>query len=171
MDSQSGLYYLQARYYDPSTGQFTSVDPLVELTQSPYSYVVGDPLNETDPSGECGGGLFGLVCTGWNATAGKAVNYVQNHPAQAALIAIGVVMVVGGTILTGGLIDAAVAADAGAEAGELGEIVEAADSVISRPLVIAGLGGGLVAGGGYLIYVDATWSSPSSSLSTGLACT
>jgi len=53
------------RYYDPSTGQFLSVDPLVDLTGQPYAYTGGDPVNATDPSGldeegEDGPDLFGL---------------------------------------------------------------------------------------------------------------
>ena len=40
-----------ARYYDPSTGQFLSVDPAIALTETPYSYVGDDPVNEADPSG------------------------------------------------------------------------------------------------------------------------
>jgi uncharacterized protein RhaS with RHS repeats len=41
----------QARYYDPVTGQFLTVDPNVNTTLSPYGYVAGDPLNSGDPSG------------------------------------------------------------------------------------------------------------------------
>jgi RHS repeat-associated protein len=55
-DSDSGLYYLRARYYDPSTGQFLSRDPLVDLTREPYGYVHDNPLNFTDPSGLCDNG-------------------------------------------------------------------------------------------------------------------
>ncbi|EQD70928.1 Rhs family protein [mine drainage metagenome] len=33
----TGLIYLVNRYYDPSTGQFLSVDPLVSLTDQPYA--------------------------------------------------------------------------------------------------------------------------------------
>ena len=40
-----------ARYYDPSTGQFLSVDTDVATTLSPYGYVAGNPLNDTDPTG------------------------------------------------------------------------------------------------------------------------
>jgi RHS repeat-associated protein len=40
-----------ARYYDPTVGQFLTVDPKVAATLSPYGYVAGDPLNQTDPSG------------------------------------------------------------------------------------------------------------------------
>ena len=47
----TGLIYLINRYYDPSTGQFLSVDPLVGITDQPYQYVGGDPINGSDPSG------------------------------------------------------------------------------------------------------------------------
>jgi uncharacterized protein RhaS with RHS repeats len=39
------------RYYDPSTGQFISVDPAVDQTEAPYAYVAGDPVNLLDPNG------------------------------------------------------------------------------------------------------------------------
>ena len=57
LDSISGLYYLCARWYDPATGQFTSIDALVALTSQPYSYAGGDPINGGDPNG---------TCTRWN---------------------------------------------------------------------------------------------------------
>ena len=44
-------YYLRNRYYDPSTGQFISRDPLSGTTRQPYAYVVDDPLNHIDPTG------------------------------------------------------------------------------------------------------------------------
>jgi RHS repeat-associated protein len=50
-DSESGLYYLRARYYDPSTGQFLTLDPMVASTGQPYAYVANNPLNGVDPSG------------------------------------------------------------------------------------------------------------------------
>ena len=39
------------RYYDPTTGQFLSVDPAVSITGEPYAYVQGDPVNNSDPQG------------------------------------------------------------------------------------------------------------------------
>lgn len=53
----TGLLYLVHRYYDPSTGQFLSVDPLLSQTGAPYSYAGSDPVNKTDPSGEISVGL------------------------------------------------------------------------------------------------------------------
>jgi RHS repeat-associated protein len=50
-DPESGLQYLQARYYDPGSSQFLTVDPLAASTGEPYGYTAGDPLNAIDPSG------------------------------------------------------------------------------------------------------------------------
>jgi RHS repeat-associated protein len=47
-DAETGFEYLQARYYDPATGQFISVDPLKDLTGQPYAYAGDNPLTWTD---------------------------------------------------------------------------------------------------------------------------
>ena len=39
------------RYYDPGTGQFLNVDPLVEQTGQAYAYTGDDPVNGVDPNG------------------------------------------------------------------------------------------------------------------------
>jgi RHS repeat-associated protein len=49
----TGLIYLRARTYDPSTAQFMSVDPLVAETVETYGYAGQDPVNSGDPSGLC----------------------------------------------------------------------------------------------------------------------
>ena len=56
-DSDLGLYYLRARYYNPLTGRFMSRDPEDAFPPDPsslnkYLYVGGDPVNWDDPSGE-----------------------------------------------------------------------------------------------------------------------
>jgi RHS repeat-associated protein len=53
-DAETGFAYLRARYYDPGTGQFLSVDPAFMLTGFRYGHVDGNPLNGSDPSGLCG---------------------------------------------------------------------------------------------------------------------
>ena len=63
LDTTSGLYYLRARYYDPTTGQFLTVDPLVTTTNAPYTYAGDNPVNGSDPSGLCVS-LFGVACVG-----------------------------------------------------------------------------------------------------------
>ena len=50
-DAETGFVYLRARYYDPGTAQFLTVDPAYSLTNSRHGYVDGDPLNFTDPLG------------------------------------------------------------------------------------------------------------------------
>jgi RHS repeat-associated protein len=55
-DSDLGLYYLRARYYNPNTGRFLSRDPYEgdpsdPVTLHKYLYVGGDPVNWIDPPG------------------------------------------------------------------------------------------------------------------------
>ncbi|MBG0825834.1 RHS repeat-associated core domain-containing protein [Planomonospora sp. ID91781] len=52
-DPDTGLVYLRARDYDPATGQFLSIDPLVDTTGQLYAYVGNNPLQFTDPAGLC----------------------------------------------------------------------------------------------------------------------
>ena len=47
----TGLVYLVNRYYDPTTGQFLSLDPKVQQTNEPYEYADADPVNLVDPDG------------------------------------------------------------------------------------------------------------------------
>lgn len=62
----NGLYYYRARMYYPAWGRFMQPDPLGTLTSNPqvgiagtgnrgnfYAYVGNDPLNATDPTGNC----------------------------------------------------------------------------------------------------------------------
>jgi RHS repeat-associated protein len=52
-DAESGLVYLRARYYDPATAEFLTLDPQVDQTGTPYAYVSDNPLNGTDLNGRC----------------------------------------------------------------------------------------------------------------------
>lgn len=58
LDSQMGLMYYGARYYDPVTARFVSADIVQSNTSGldPYSYVFGNPETLTDPTGHdvCG---------------------------------------------------------------------------------------------------------------------
>jgi RHS repeat-associated protein len=60
-DSETGLQYLRARFYDPGTGQFLTRDPLAFVTRSPYLYARSNPSRYVDPSGlACASGIPGL---------------------------------------------------------------------------------------------------------------
>jgi RHS repeat-associated protein len=52
----TGLYYYNARYYDPTIGRFISPDTIIPNPTNPqafnrYSYCLNNPLKYTDPSG------------------------------------------------------------------------------------------------------------------------
>jgi len=56
LDGSIGLYFYNARYYDPILGRFISPDPIVPDPANPqmlnrYAYVGNNPINYTDPSG------------------------------------------------------------------------------------------------------------------------
>jgi RHS repeat-associated protein len=56
-DAATGLQYLRARYYDPSTGRFLSTDAFEGSLESPvsrhrYLYGNNNPLTYSDPSGD-----------------------------------------------------------------------------------------------------------------------
>ena len=50
-----------ARWYDPATAEFTSVDPDVASTGQPYAYAGDDPVNGGDPSGKATVGFCGFL--------------------------------------------------------------------------------------------------------------
>jgi len=51
-DSESGMYYLSSRHYDPKTRQFLSKDlSRNDGEQSAYQYCLGNPIANVDPTG------------------------------------------------------------------------------------------------------------------------
>lgn len=55
-DGETGLYYLKARYYDPTTGRFLNEDMYEgqitnPLSMNGYTYTHNNPLRYVDPSG------------------------------------------------------------------------------------------------------------------------
>ena len=68
LDNETGLCYLNSRYYDPAVGRFLSPDSLEYLEPEDlgglnlYSYCGNNPVMYTDPSGCFGiGAIIGLV--------------------------------------------------------------------------------------------------------------
>jgi RHS repeat-associated protein len=69
-DTESGFYYLMARYYDPSTRQFLSRDAAgADGEASPYQYCGENPVECTDPSGY--GTLWGKTSHIWDLVGKK----------------------------------------------------------------------------------------------------
>lgn len=78
-DAESGLIYMNARYYNPALGRFLSRDPVLGsdgdfLSRNPYIYAKNNPLKYRDPTGlwfglddlvfTVGGAVVGLIGQG-----------------------------------------------------------------------------------------------------------
>ena len=77
-DPDLGLYYLRARYYNPATGRFLSVDPLADEGQRRYEYAAANPVDGMDPNGsealiECKRMVWAVLVGG-----GVSMNWVGN---------------------------------------------------------------------------------------------
>jgi RHS repeat-associated protein len=65
-DASTGFSNLRARFYESQTGGFTTRDPAFGSTDTAYTYAGGDPVNGSDPSGNCRN-LFDGTCDSQNA--------------------------------------------------------------------------------------------------------
>ncbi len=57
-DSETGLYYLNSRYYNAEWGRFINADSVLGqtgglLTHNLFAYCANNPVNAVDPSGHC----------------------------------------------------------------------------------------------------------------------
>jgi RHS repeat-associated protein len=69
-DTQTGLYHMGARYYDPNLQRWTQQDPksghlMTPLSLNRYLYADDDPLNRMDPIGTNSCGLGSLLVDIW----------------------------------------------------------------------------------------------------------
>jgi RHS repeat-associated protein len=69
-DTETGLQWDRARYYDPTTAQFLTVDPLAAATGARYSYASGNPITGADPTGLIDWGQVGTFAVVGLAIAG-----------------------------------------------------------------------------------------------------
>lgn len=119
-DAESGLLYLRARYYDPTTVQFLTVDPIYDSTGDRYGYVGDNPLNATDLTG---------LCWSWASAACTAARY-----------AVDVVAVVPYTVYYGSYYTAKGINAVGDQFGAPGRVIS---HLVAAPLVlpqVVGLG-------------------------------
>jgi RHS repeat-associated protein len=83
-DANVGFQYHRARWLDPSTGWFVTVDPLSGLDHDPpslhrYLYAAADPINRKDPTGEFTLPQVVVAAAIIGALAG-AIGYTLTHP-------------------------------------------------------------------------------------------
>lgn len=77
--ASTGLTHLGAREYDPSTGRFLSVDPIMDLTDpqqmNGYTYSNSNPVTFSDPTGLFSfGNIFKNFAKGLKSSAKNAIN-------------------------------------------------------------------------------------------------
>ncbi len=84
-DTETKLYYLQSRYYDPETGKFINADDFVISINDiePYNYCNDDPINKIDKNGTFALTLLYDIITGGLVFSGitfilSIVNYSYN---------------------------------------------------------------------------------------------
>lgn len=91
-DDESGLYYLQSRYYDPTTCRFVNADILFDtqsgspLSTNMFAYCENNVINTCDQSGnsvsrECGVNSFKIdgVVFRYSYNRKKAIDYARRH--------------------------------------------------------------------------------------------
>jgi len=83
-DSSSGLYYYNARYYDPHLGRFIQPDTLVPDPLNPqawnrFSYVYNNPASYVDPGGHDGILVAALIFGGAFLIGAGAGGYYAYH--------------------------------------------------------------------------------------------
>ncbi|WP_328677965.1 toxin C-terminal domain-containing protein [Streptomyces sp. NBC_00322] len=80
IDTITGFTHIGARDYDPATGRFISVDPVMDLTNPQqmqgYSYANNTPVTSSDPSGLfCDGCSAGNPDTAWTPDNGPGCTH------------------------------------------------------------------------------------------------
>ncbi|MBV9451508.1 MAG: hypothetical protein JO345_37040 [Streptosporangiaceae bacterium] len=76
LDAETGLYNFRARMYSPAVWRFYNPDP-AGRSASPYSYVLADPINLTDPDGAIFDSVLGVVM-GTTLTVGLFLTIAAN---------------------------------------------------------------------------------------------
>ena len=105
-DTETDLYYLNSRYYDPAVGRFLNADGVDFLgtdegllSYNLFAYCLNDPVNRTDDSGNLS--IKNWIKIGVGAIAlGAAIALTVATGGGAAAVAIGVAKVVGSVALS-----------------------------------------------------------------------
>ena len=141
-DEETGLYYLNQRYYNPEWGRFISADDYMGqtgqlLSHNVYAYCANNPVIRVDESGR----IFMLVTGLVGAVVGAVVGGV-------------VAATTGGNVLAGAAIGAAAGGVIGLTCGAAAGVMLAGSATASTAAVMTGAsalsttigGGGIVAG-------------------------
>jgi RHS repeat-associated protein len=140
-DSATGLYYYNARYYDPVTARFTQPDRYVPNPKQPqafnrYAYTINNPVKYTDPTGH----FFESPWDAINVAIGVGslvYNVSQGNWTDAAWDAGGLVVDIAATAIPGVPGGAATAIRAGRVMSHVDDVVDGARMVSAASDVAA----------------------------------
>jgi RHS repeat-associated protein len=150
-ESGIGLYFYNARWYDPSLSRFAQADTIVPGAGNPqaynrYAYTLNNPLRYVDPSGHAAETIVDIISIAADVAAVKQDPSLANVTALVIDVGCTVVPFVpafAGILIRGGkAIDKAVdAADAVAKATKVLDAVKATDDAVLQAYKVAKQGG------------------------------
>ncbi|WP_329073368.1 RHS repeat-associated core domain-containing protein [Amycolatopsis sp. NBC_01480] len=142
--AESGLVYLRARYCDPATGLFLTVDPKVGETRTPYAYTSDNPHRLTDIAGLSWWNPFCWSKDTWS-TIGTYAGYAG---LAVGAVGIGLASFGVGDVLIGGAVTVGVVAEVTATTlGVVSTAVTCAQNLISIAYGVGILSAGIGAFG------------------------
>jgi RHS repeat-associated protein len=104
LDTDSGLYDLRARQYDPTAGAFLATDPLAPALTDPYvsayAYAGNQPTTFDDPTGMRGCGILSKICHDGESAA-SAIADTATAATHVVVEAGEITVKIGGSIVVG----------------------------------------------------------------------
>ena len=135
-DTETGLYYLNSRYYNPETGRFINADGYVSTGQgivgnNMFAYCGNNPVKRLDSTGEL---FFGAIVSGVLGAISGGLSAARN----------------GENVIVGAVIGGLVGATIGLVGGVAATALKAAKGIVAATKVVltaAAVSGAVYAGG------------------------
>ena len=180
-DTETELYYLQTRYYDPELGRFISQDSIEYAAPETinglnlYAYCGNNPVMNIDPTGTFFIGfliaLAGIALAGVMSGVGAVINADEDENKWGTFLGGFVNGVIGGVgiaigVATGGIAGLAIAVGMGIVGGIAGDAISqyiSYGNIDKSQLIYSGVVGGLVSLATYVgfrqlgIFTEASW--------------
>ncbi len=148
-DTETGLYYISSRYYDPELRRFISADDMDVLSTEQgninqynlYAYCLNNPVNRVDVEGYFSIPNIAKVAIGGTVIAGLAVASIATGGTVAVICGAALSGAIGGSIsgvVLGGI--------GGGLSGDLQGVIDGACSGFMDGAIVGGITGSIAAG-------------------------